>query len=442
MSLGAAKSKIKPALPSGFRDFSPVQVRRRREVFAKLSALFERFGYEPLETPAVELLSVLLGKYGEEGDKLLFRILNSGDFLAEVPEEARKQARTLLPYITEKALRYDLTVPMARWVAQHAGELVFPFKRYQIQPVWRADRPQRGRFREFYQCDVDIVGAEGILPLLEMIVIAREGLQTLGIKGAVLHLNHRFLLEEAARQASWRNSFAAFCSHIDKADKIGWEAVRNLFQAQQVILPPWLHPEENFSERVQKELLRLEIPEEEIEALRSEIEKPDEVLAVRWDSTLARGLEYYTGYVYEVRLPGSGIGSIAAGGAYGNLIADFGGPDLPAMGLSFGIERILTLLPESEERSPQAVLVAWIDASPTYIQKVVETLHAQGVAAFAYPSPRKLGKQLEYAQRRGLRWVAVVGKQEELHHQVQLKDLIQHTQQTYALSEVAAAFTR
>lgn len=379
-----------------------------------------------------------MGKYGEEGDKLLFRILNSGDFLAEVPDEARKQTSTLLPYITEKALRYDLTVPMARWVAQHAGELVFPFKRYQIQPVWRADRPQRGRFREFYQCDVDIVGAEGILPLLEMITLAREGLRILGIKGAVFHLNHRFLLEEAARQTSWRGSFSAFCGHIDKADKIGWEAVQNTFKAQQMMLPPWLHPEENFSERIQRELSQLEIPAAEIEALRKEIEKSDEVLVVRWDPTLARGLEYYTGYVYEVRLPGSGVGSIAAGGAYGDLIADFGGPDLPAMGLSFGIERILSLLPEPQERSPQPVLVAWIDASPTYVQKVVDTLHAQGIPAFAYPSPRKIGRQLEYAQRRGFRWVAVVGQQEETQQQVQLKDLFQHTQQTYALSEVAS----
>lgn len=434
--------KIRPALPSGFRDFGPAEVRRRRWVFRVLSDLFEQYGYEPLETPAVELLSVLMGKYGEEGDRLLFRILNSGDFLADVPEEAKTDTARLLPYITEKALRYDLTVPMARWVAQHAGEIVFPFKRYQIQPVWRADRPQRGRFREFYQCDVDIVGAEGIVPLMEMIAIARAGLRRLGVQGAVLHLNHRAFLEHAAKETGWHSSqFSAFCARLDKVDKVGWQPVKALFREEGYELPAWLNPGEGFSPVLQAELAKLPELKADLPALQALIDTPDEGLTVRWDPTLARGLEYYTGYVYEVRVPGSGIGTIAAGGAYASLVSDFGGPDLPAIGLSFGIERILTLIAgeESAGSSPVPVLVAWIDASPAYVQRVVQTLHAGGVVAFAFPSPKKLSKQMEYAQRRGLRWVAIVGTHEERSETVQLKDLLQHTQSTYPLHALPAA---
>jgi len=434
--------KVRPALPSGFRDFGPAEVRRRRAAFQTLAQIFERYGYEPLETPAVELLSVLMGKYGEEGDKLLFRILNSGDFLANVPEEAKASTATLLPFITEKALRYDLTVPMARWVAQHAGELVFPFKRYQIQPVWRADRPQRGRFREFYQCDVDIVGAEGLIPLMEMIEIARAGLGALGVRGAVFHLNHRALLEHAARDTGWPLSqFSAFCTRLDKAEKVGWQPVKALFQEEGYLLPEWLNPEEGFSSTLQAELSKLPELAPDLPTLNELIRTEDPVLTVRWDSTLARGLEYYTGYVYEIRVPGSGVGSIAAGGAYASLVSDFGGPDLPAMGLSFGIERILTF---TEAQSPPdtsalQVLVAWIDASPRFVQKVVKTLHEGGIPAFAYPAPKKLSKQIEYAQRRGIRWVAIVGAQEEATQSVQLRDLPNHVQTTVPLDALATA---
>lgn len=430
--------KVRPALPSGFRDFGPAEVYRRRRLFRLLAELFERYGYQPLETPAVELLSVLLGKYGEEGDKLLFRILNSGDFLAEVPEEARADSHTLLPYITEKALRYDLTVPMARWVAQHAGELVFPFKRYQIQPVWRADRPQRGRFREFYQCDIDIVGAEGIMPLLEIVAIIQEALQKLGLSGAVLHLNHRSLLEKAAQEAGWPESdFAGFCSLLDKADKIGWEAVEEAFGARGIRLPAWLHPTQGLPPLS-------DLPEiaRDAEALQQLLDTPAFV-TVRWDSTLARGLEYYTGYVYELRVPGSGVGSIGAGGAYASLVHDFGGPDLPAMGFSFGVERILTILENTQNgfaaEGSQPVLVAWVDASPGYIQEVVQQLHQAGQAAFAYPAPKKLSRQIEYAQRRGLPWVVIVGRTEETTRTVQRKNLLSHTQETLSLHALAEA---
>ncbi|MCX8111729.1 MAG: histidine--tRNA ligase [Bacteroidia bacterium] len=434
--------KVRPALPSGFRDFGPAEVRRRRRLLHTLAQIFEQYGYEPLETPAVELLSVLLGKYGEEGDKLLFRILNSGDFLAGVPDEATQSSTTLLPYITDKALRYDLTVPMARWVAQHAGELVFPFKRYQIQPVWRADRPQRGRFREFYQCDVDIVGAEGIVPLLEMIDIARAGLKALGIQGAVLHLNHRALLEYAAQEVKWpAEQFGTFCARLDKADKIGWPTVEALFREEGYTLPAWLNPGLDVSEALFNEIAKVPSLQSDLSVLPSLLGSSDEALRVKWDPTLARGLEYYTGYVYEIRVPGSGVGSIAAGGAYASLVSDFGGPDLPAMGLSFGIERIFALLEDTgaSEAGPSSVLVAWIDASPTYVQHIVRTLHAAGQSAFAYPAPKKLTKQLEYAQRRGFRWIVIVGAHEEQTETAQLKDLHHHTQQTLPLHALAEA---
>lgn len=405
-------------------------------------ATFERFGYEPLETPAVELLSVLMGKYGEEGDKLLFRILNSGDFLADVPPQARESTSAILPYIAEKALRYDLTVPMARWVAQHAGEIVFPFKRYQIQPVWRADRPQRGRFREFYQCDVDIVGAEGIVPLWEMVAIARHVLGALGLRGAIFHLNHRQLLEHAARQIGWPSEhFSTFCTRIDKADKVGWQPIEALFREEGYFLPPWLRPEEGLSSALRSELQNLSLLANDLPAIEALLATSDDILTVRWDPTLARGLEYYTGYVYEIRIPQSGMGSIAAGGAYASLVAEFGGPDLPAMGLSFGIERILTLLPEGmlDDEPALPVLVAWIDASPAYIARVVSAIQQGGIPAFAFPAPKKLSKQIEYAQRRGLRWVAIVGAGEESQNIVQLKDLSTHVQTAVALESLAAA---
>lgn len=417
-------------------------MRRRKWVFTTLSALFERFGYEPLETPAVELLSILMGKYGEEGDKLLFRILNSGNFLAEVPPEACHSSASLLPYITEKALRYDLTVPMARWVAQHAGELVFPFKRYQMQPVWRADRPQRGRFREFYQCDVDIVGAEGLLPLLEMISIAREALSALGLEGAVFHLNHRALLEAAALDIRWPlEQFSAFCALLDKSDKVGWETVQQAFTQKGYALPDWLHPstEKTLSSKLQARIQSIPSFAADLPTLLHLTTKQDPILQVRWDATLARGLEYYTGYIYEIRVPTGGVGSIGAGGAYASLVSDFGGPDLPAMGLSLGIERILTLL-EGKSPATQApipVLVAWLDASPTYVQEVVQALHTTGLPAFAYPAARKLSKQLEYAQRRDLRWVAIVGATEERTQTLQLKDLHRHTQINLSLDALA-----
>ncbi len=413
-------------------------MRLRRSVFQALIHTFERFGYEPLETPAVELTSILLGKYGEEGDKLLFRILNSGDFLAEAPPEARTRSATLLPYISEKALRYDLTVPMARWVAQHAGELVFPFKRYQIQPVWRADRPQRGRFREFYQCDIDIVGAEGIMPLLEIAAILRESLNTLQLTGAVLHLNHRALLEKACHETGWpKEDFVSFCGLLDKSDKIGWTAVQQQFAELGFTLPEWLDPATPWP-LLREQLSLVEGLAADLSTLESLLADPTPPVSLRWDATLARGLSYYTGYIYELRMPESGLGSIGAGGAYASLVGDFGGPDLPAMGFSFGIERILLLVSEAlSSEPPSQALVAWIDASPSYAMRVVQALQSQGLSAFAYPSPKKLSKQLDYAQRRGIRWVAIVGSQEEATQTLQLRDLQHHTQKTLALHELA-----
>ncbi|MEN2993427.1 MAG: histidine--tRNA ligase [Bacteroidia bacterium] len=434
--------KVRPALPAGFRDFGPAEVRLRRHMLHTLQTLFELYGYEPLETPAVELLSVLTGKYGDEGDKLLFRILNSGDFLAEVPEEARTSSDRLLPYITEKALRYDLTVPMARWVAQHAGELTFPFKRYQMQPVWRADRPQRGRFREFYQCDVDIVGGEGPTALFEMVELARAVLNALDLEGAIFHLNHRGLLEHAAATIRWpKERFSDFCTLLDKADKIGWEAVEGLFQELGYELPQWLKPERGLSSTLIQEMQAIPALAEDLPVVQELLATSDAKLQVQWDPTLARGLDYYTGYIYEIRLPKSGLGSIAAGGAYASLVSDFGGPALPAIGLSFGIERLFAIIEGrlAVPTSPPPILVAWIDASPGYIQRIVRTLHEAKLAAFAYPAPRKLSRQLEYAQRRNLEWVVIAGAAEEASQTVQLRHLPRRTQTTLPLHALASA---
>jgi histidyl-tRNA synthetase len=432
------KAKTAPALPSGFRDWGPEDLRKRHRLFAALQETFERYGYEPLETPAVELLSVLTGKYGDEGEKLLFRILNSGNFLEGVPEEARASSQSLLPYIAEKALRYDLTVPMARWVAQNAGKLVFPFRRYQMQPVWRADRPQKGRFREFYQCDIDTIGARGLIPLLEIYQIAREVFEKLNLTGCVFHLNHRALLEALAEKAQWPGAFLDFCRLLDKTDKIGWEAVRAALQEQGAQDLSLLDPERPLST---EEIQRLPLPEE----VRAEIlgawelvqtYQDDPILRMRWDNTLARGLDYYTGFIYEVKRPGSGVGTIAAGGAYASLVQEFGGPDLPAMGFSFGIERIYALLTDFEAPVEKPWLVAWTDATPLYIMEVVSAIQKGGKAAFAYPAPKRLSQQLEYAQRRGLPYVAIVGQTEETQKTVTLKNLSHGTQVSVALAEL------
>ncbi len=431
--------KTQPALPSGFRDWGSEEVRKRQHLFSIFREVFERYGYEPLETPAVELLSVLTGKYGDEGEKLLFRILNSGDFLEGAPMEARASSATLLPYITEKALRYDLTVPMARWAAQNASKLVFPFRRYQIQPVWRADRPQKGRYREFYQCDIDTIGARGLMPLLEIYHIAREVFEKISLRGCIFHLNHRMLLEAFAQKTGWSDSFVDFCRLLDKADKVGWEEVVSLLREKGVHEVSLLDPERPLST---DEVESLPLPDEARTEILGALEiiqmyENDPILALRWDRTLARGLDYYTGFIYEVKKPGSGVGTIAAGGAYASLLHDFGGPDLPAMGFSFGVERIYALLTDLPVSSSKPWLVAWTDATPEYIMRVVMALHAAGKSAFAYPAPRRLSQQLEYAQRRGLPFVAIVGQTEEEHHTVTIKNLSYGTQVSVALAELA-----
>ena len=433
------KAKTQPALPAGFRDWGPDDMRRRHRLFAVLRETFERYGYEPLETSAVERLSVLTGKYGDEGEKLLFRILNSGDFLAGVPDEARAHSQTLLPYIAEKALRYDLTVPMARWVAQNASKLVFPFRRYQIQPVWRADRPQKGRYREFYQCDVDIIGARGIIPLLEIYFIAREVFESLGLNGCIFHINHRALLEAFAEKANWSGEFLDFCRTLDKADKVGWEVVRTMLQERSAGDLSFLDPGKPLSAGEIETLPLSPDVKTEILAVLEAFQgyEADPILCLQWDRTLARGLDYYTGFIYEVKKPGSGVGTLAAGGAYASLVQDFGGPDLPAMGFSFGVERIYTLLTEWEVPVEKPWLVAWTDASAGYIMQVVAALHEGGKAAFAYPAPRRLSQQLEYAQRRGLPYVAIVGQTEETQQIVTVKNLSYGIQAEVALAELA-----
>jgi len=433
------RPKTQPALASGFRDWGPEEMRKRQHLFNLFREVFERYGYEPLETPAVELLSVLTGKYGDEGEKLLFRILNSGDFLEGVPLEVRASSAALLPYITEKALRYDLTVPMTRWAAQNAGKLVFPFRRYQIQPVWRADRPQKGRYREFYQCDIDTIGAKGLLPLLEIYQIAREAFEKLNLTECVFHLNHRLLLEALAQKVGWSSDFVDFCRILDKADKIGWEETLSLLKEKAVEEVSILDPERPLTA---DEVQSLSLPEETAKEIVGALEvlqayENDPVLALRWDRTLARGLDYYTGFIYEVKKPGSGIGTIAAGGAYASLLRDFGGPDLPAMGFSFGVERIYTLLTDTEVSASKPWLVAWTDATPLYIMRVVTALHAAGKAAFAYPAPRRLSHQLEYAQRRNLPFAVIVGQTEEQQNTVTIKNLSYGTQVSVALAELA-----
>lgn len=424
---------------SGFRDFFGQTLVRRNYLLERIRDVFERFGYEPLETPAIESLSLLEGKYGQEGDKLLFRILNSGDFWKKVPPNLPYTSDKLGPYLTEKGLRYDLTVPMVRFVKENS-HLLFPFKRYQIQPVWRADRPQKGRYREFYQCDADILGSTPPLGEIEILLLAEEVFSLFPLPHVEIHINHRGLLEGLAQLSGWGNDFFTFCGLLDKVDKVGWEKIAPQLQRTDP-LPQIL--EQGLWQKLE-ELPSIPLPAyqsalQEIQKLQSYLAAtPLQTLTIQWNIRLARGLDYYTGLIYEIVSPQAAIGTLAAGGRYDYLLKNLGGKNISGIGISFGVERLYTLLEETHFfahiREPDVWLIAWTDASVLpyayYVQKI---LHAQNQKAFVYPTNKKLPKQLEYAAKKGFSHVVIVGPQEKENRQYQLKNLHSGEQKTCTL---------
>ncbi|MBR1889695.1 MAG: histidine--tRNA ligase [Alloprevotella sp.] len=430
----------KPAIPKGTRDFSPVEMQRRNYIFSTIRQVYALHGFRQIETPAMENLSTLMGKYGEEGDKLLFKILNSGDFKAKVPAEDWQNAQTnrLAASICEKGLRYDLTVPFARYVVQHREELQLPFKRYQIQPVWRADRPQKGRYREFYQCDADIVGSDSLLNEVELTEILDEVFDRLHIRVGI-HLNNRKILAGIAEVIGVPDKIVDITVCIDKFDKIGLkgvnEALLHVGLSQECVeqLQPIISLSGSNEEKLQVMRQFLSHSEtgirgiEEVEEVLSLL--PDMKNEVVFDLTLARGLNYYTGCIFEVKARDVEIGSISGGGRYDNLTGIFGLPGLSGVGISFGADRIYDVLQTLDlfpKESAEDIRVLFLNFGTTEAQactKLARELRKQGVACEIYPDAVKMKKQMNYANQRNVPFVALVGTEELQAETVTLKNM-------------------
>lgn len=446
-----------PSIPRGTRDFSPVEMNRRNYIFDTIRSVFKLYGYQPIETPAMENLSTLLGKYGEEGDKLLFKILNSGDFLSKADEEvlAGKDSAKALKYISEKGLRYDLTVPFARYVVQHAAEIVFPFKRYQIQPVWRADRPQKGRYREFYQCDVDVIGSGSLLYEAEMVRIAHQVFAQLGVRTAIL-LNNRKILAGIAETLGETTRLVDITVAIDKMDKVGIEGVtRELLEKGMdsktiSALYPILELEGNNHQKLDRleEILRQSptgcegIAEvKELLDILQVFGLPD---GVTLDLTLARGLNYYTGAILEIKALDVEMGSISGGGRYDDLTGIFGMPGMSGVGISFGADRIydvmlqLGLFPTGLGESVRALIVNFGGAETKAACRMLKALQGHGIAAEMYPEAAKMKKQFAYADARKIPFAIIIGQDEASKGMVTLKDMVSGQQTPLPEAEVLA----
>ncbi len=444
-----------PSIPKGTRDFTPREMANRNYIFNTIKDVFRLYGFQQIETPAMENLSTLMGKYGEEGDKLLFKILNSGDFLSGVDdrEMSEKNSLKLTNKISEKGLRYDLTVPFARFVVQHRNELSFPFKRYQIQPVWRADRPQKGRYREFYQCDVDVVGSNSLLNELELIQIVDEVYRRLKIN-VVLKINNRKILSGIAEIVGETERITDITVAIDKLDKIGLENV-NKEMAEKGISDEniaKIQPILKLSGTNQEKLNALKTilsgsatglkGVEEMETIFNLCESVKIKTAVELDLTLARGLNYYTGAIFEVKALDVQIGSITGGGRYDNLTGVFGMEGVSGVGISFGADRIydvlnqLNLYPETSEEQTQILFVSFGEKELNYCLPWANVLRKRGLNVEIYPEPAKMKKQMSYADSKGIPFVAIVGETEMNENKVMLKNMKTGEQNLVTLEDI------
>ena len=439
----------KPSIPKGTRDFSPEEMMRRTYIFDTIKSVFRLFGYAPLETPSMENLSTLLGKYGDEGDKLLFKILNSGDYGAKLTEEELRQASK----ISEKGLRYDLTVPFARYVVQHQNELVFPFKRYQIQPVWRADRPQKGRYREFYQCDVDVIGSKSLLSEVELVDIVARVFRKLGIS-VTLKMNNRKILFGIAESIGHADKMIDITVAIDKLDKIGLDNVKAELRERGIEdeaidrLQPILELSGTNEEKLTKLSEVIGTSEtgmlgiEEMRTIFSNVEKLGIGITPELDLSLARGLNYYTGAIFEVKANDFQIGSISGGGRYDDLTGIFGMPGMSGVGISFGADRIydvmlgLNLFPEELACSTKVLFANLGTAEEEASMRIISKLRDKGVAAEIYPEAAKMKKQMEYANRRGIPYVVIIGSEELAEGIATIKDMRTGEQSKRGFDEV------
>jgi histidyl-tRNA synthetase len=446
----------KPTLPKGTRDLDASQVTRRGWIFENIKQVYQQYGFTPLETPALEQLSTLTGQYGQEGEQLTFKILNSGDFLADLhPTISNQDYKTLLPLIAEKGLRYDLTVPLMRYVATHQHELVFPFRRYQIQPVWRADRPQKGRYREFYQCDADIVGTNSLLCEAEVLAMAYQALQRLGLTHISIQLNHRNLLKALVEITGFPELEDDFCVAIDKLDKIGKEKVfeeliykgfsEESLKKLQFIFQLKGNNEEKLH-LLSKNLATSQIGQQGLAGLKQILAYIQDLglqnIPISLEPTLARGLTYYTGAVFEIKLLGVNLGSIGGGGRYDNLADKFGVKDLTGVGFSFGIDRLYTAIEELNlfpNQTINATQVLFTNLNKRGEQIALNNLlaiRAKNILVELYPEPSTLKKQLHYANKKQIPWLVIIGEEEEASYQFTLKNMDSGKQERYALNQL------
>ena len=452
----------KPSIPKGTRDFSPAEMACRNYIFDTVKSIFKKYGYAPLETPAMENLTTLLGKYGDEGDKLLFKILNSGEAFAGVDAEELSHSNALSLKVCEKGLRYDLTVPFARYVVQHQNEITFPFKRFQIQPVWRADRPQKGRYREFYQCDVDVIGSQSQINELELVQIADEVFRKLDIN-VCIKINNRKVLQGLAEIIGHPDKLVDITVAIDKIDKIGLQAVKEELAERGIdsdgiaILEPILQMQGTNREKLAA--IRTVLSGsgaapgstasevglkgvDELEELFNYIESASIKQKVEIDLSLARGLNYYTGAIFEVKALDFQIGSICGGGRYDNLTGIFGLPNISGVGISFGADRIYDVLkgldkfPKDAIEGTKLLFSNMGSAETAYALPIAAQLRSQGISCEIYPDNTKLKKQFDYATKKGIRYFAIIGEDEIKAGEVTLKDLTTGTQQRVPKEEL------
>jgi len=448
----------KPSIPKGTRDFSPFEVTKRNYIFSTIRQVFETYGFQPIETPSFENSETLMGKYGEEGDRLIFKILNSGDYLSKVDEKllVAKDSLKVTSKISEKALRYDLTVPFARYVVQHQNEIEFPFKRYQMQPVWRADRPQKGRFREFFQCDADVVGSKSLWQEIEFVQLYDAVFSKLKLTGTTIKLNNRKILAGIAEIIGAQDKLIDFTVALDKLDKIGADGVAKEMlekgiseQAIEKVKPLFNFNGSNQNKLNQLQALLTESKEgtngvDDLRFVVDAIEKFGlESAKLVIDVTLARGLNYYTGAIYEVSAPeGVNMGSIGGGGRYDDLTGIFGLNDMSGVGISFGLDRIYLVLEELnlfkslELPKPKIMFINFGDVEAAFCMKALVELRKNNIKSELYPDSAKLKKQMNYANKREIPYVVMVGSSEIESNTYTLKNMLSGEQQECDLKEL------
>ena len=441
----------KPSIPKGTRDFSPAEVAKRNYIFSTIKTNFEKFGFQPIETPSFENSETLMGKYGEEGDRLIFKIFNSGDYMAKADAGLleNRDSLKLTSHISEKALRYDLTVPFARYVVQHQNEIEFPFKRYQIQPVWRADRPQKGRFREFFQCDADVVGSNSLWQEVELVQLYDSVFSQLGLAGVTIKINNRKILSGIAEVIGASDKLIDFTVALDKLDKIGEDGVKKemlekgISEEAIVKVQPLFNFTGTISEKIQKLADLLASSEEGVKGVNELQFICDNVSTLGLqtafldlDVTLARGLNYYTGAIFEVSAPkGVAMGSIGGGGRYDDLTGIFGLKNMSGVGISFGLDRIalvieeLGLFPETVLATSKALFLNFGDQEALYAMQAIGKLRKSGIKVELYPDNTKIGKQFQHADKRGIPFAILVGEEEINANEFTLKNLTSGEQQ-------------